>query len=208
MSALFRKDAYLAECTAKVAALTDRGGVVLDQTVFYPTGGGQPGDSGRLIWDGGEVAIAIAVKGDAPDEVIHVAPEGAALPPVGTEVRAILDWDRRHRHMWVHTALHLLSVVIPLPVTGGQISSEKGRLDFDMPEAPGDKQALQHAIDALIAADHAVTDEWITDDELAAIILDRQTASVPPQTTGRKTSKRQKNTAWNTCLYCIPVSLG
>ena len=114
-----------------MTAINDRGGVVLDQTVFYPTGGGQPGDSGTLIWDGGEMPVAVAVKGDAPDEVVHVPAEGAATPPVGTTVTAKLDWDRRLRHMRVHTGLHLLSVVIPLPVTGGSISAEKGRLDFD-----------------------------------------------------------------------------
>ena len=116
---LFREDAYLAECQATVTAINDRGGVILDQTVFYPTGGGQPGDTGGLVWDGGEMAVAVAVKGDAPDEVVHVPAEGAAVPPVGTTVTARLDWDRRLRHMRVHTGLHLLSVVIPLPVTGG-----------------------------------------------------------------------------------------
>lgn len=166
--ALFRDDAYLRSSSATVVAVTDRGGVVLDRTVFYPTGGGQPGDSGRLAWDGGELEIAAAVKGEAPDEIVHVAAEGAALPPVGAAVEARLDWDRRYRHMRVHTALHLLSVVVPLPVTGGQISAGKGRLDFDMPEAPGDKAALEAELLALVAAGHKVTDEWITDADLAA----------------------------------------
>ena len=115
--ALFREDAYLKECTAQVVALTDRGGVVLDRTVFYPTGGGQPGDKGHLVWDGGEMVVATAVKGETPEQIVHVPEEGADLPPVGAEVRAVLDWDLRHRYMRVHTGLHLLSVVIPLPVT-------------------------------------------------------------------------------------------
>ena len=130
---LFRDDAYLRECTAQVTAINDRGGVVLDRTVFYPTGGGQPGDSGILIWDDKEMPVAMAVKGESPDEVVHVPAEGAEVPPVGAQVTARLDWDRRYRHMRVHTGLHLLSVVIPLPVTGGSVTAKKGRLDFQLP---------------------------------------------------------------------------
>lgn len=166
--ALFRQDAYLQSCAARVVGVNERGGVILDRTVFYPTGGGQPGDAGLLRWEGGEAAIATAVKGETPDEVVHVPAEGAALPPVGAEVEAALDWETRHKHMRIHTALHLLSVVIPLPVTGGQIAAEKGRLDFDMPEAPEDKEALTERLQALVAADHAVSETWITDEELEA----------------------------------------
>jgi len=184
--ALFREDAYARECPARVMAVTDQGGIVLDRTVFYPTGGGQPGDSGTLIWPGGETRIDTAVKGQAPDEIVHVPAEGAAAPDPGTEVVARLDWDRRYRHMRVHTALHLLSVVIPLPVTGGAITAEKGRLDFDMPEAPGDKDALQTALSALIAADHAVSADWITDAQLQARPEMVKTMSVkPPMGQGR-----------------------
>jgi misacylated tRNA(Ala) deacylase len=165
---LFRDDAYLRDCSATVTAVNDRGGILLDRTVFYPTGGGQPGDAGALVWAGGEAAIATAVKGEVPDEIVHVPAEGAALPSVGAEVTARLDWDTRHRYMRVHTALHLLSVVIPLPVTGGSISADKGRLDFDMPDAPEDREALERRLNDLIAADHAVTTEWITDAELEA----------------------------------------
>ena len=178
--AIYRDDAYARECQARVVSINDRGGVILDQTVFYPTGGGQPGDSGVLVWDGAEVEIAVAVKGDSPDEVVHVPAEGANIPPVGAEVTAQLDWDRRYRHMRVHTGLHLLSVVIPLPVTGGSISAEKGRLDFDMPEAPEDKEAIEKALNALIQGDHEVTDEWITDEELAAKPEMVKTMSVKP----------------------------
>lgn len=180
--ALFREDAYLKECQARVVAVTDRGGVVLDRSVFYPTGGGQPGDKGRLTWDGGAMAVATAVKGETPEQIVHVPEEGETLPPLGAEVRAALDWDLRHRYMRVHTGLHLLSVVIPLPVTGGQIGVEKGRLDFDMPEAPDDKLALEAALNDLIAQDHVVTDEWITDAELAAKPEMVKTMSVKPPT--------------------------
>ncbi|MEM8538522.1 MAG: alanyl-tRNA editing protein [Pseudomonadota bacterium] len=178
--ALFRDDAYLRETAATVTAVNDRGGVVLDQTVFYPQGGGQPGDSGVLIWDGGETPVAMAVKGDAPEEIVHVPAEGAALPPVGAQVTARLDWEKRYRHMRVHTGLHLLSVVIPLPVTGGSISAEKGRLDFDMPEAPEDKDAIERALVALVEQDHPTSDEWITDAELAANPDMVKTMSVKP----------------------------
>jgi misacylated tRNA(Ala) deacylase len=183
---LFRDDAYLRECTATVTAVNDRGGVVLDRTVFYPTGGGQPGDRGVLQWEGGETPIATTVKGEAADEIVHVPAEGAEVPPVGAQVTARLDWDTRYRHMRVHTAMHLLSVVIPLPVTGGSIGADKGRLDFDMPEAPQDKAALERRLNELIAGDHPVTDEWITDDELAANPNLVKTMSVkPPMGQGR-----------------------
>lgn len=178
--ALFRRDAYLKTCKAHVVEVNERGGVILDRSVFYPTGGGQPGDVGRLAWDGGEMVVATVVKGDTPDQVVHVPAEGSAPPAVGTEVEAELDWDRRYRHMQIHTGLHLLSVVIPLPVTGGQISAEKGRLDFDMPEAPEDKAALEAELNALIERDLAVTDEWITDAELAAQPEMVKTMSVKP----------------------------
>jgi misacylated tRNA(Ala) deacylase len=184
--ALFREDAYLAECTAKVLGINNRGGVILDQTVFYPTGGGQPGDSGTLIWNDGETEIALAVKGDSPDQVVHVLAEDAAVPPMGAEVAVRLNWEKRLRYMRVHSALHLLSVVIPLPVTGGSISAEKGRLDFDMPEAPEDKDALERQLNDLIAGDHLVTTEWISDEELAAKPEMVKTMAVkPPMGQGR-----------------------
>ena len=162
---LFRTDADLAECEARVIGLTPEGGIITDRTVFYPTGGGQPGDSGRIEWDGGALVIATAVKVEGGG-VALVPAEPRALPKPGTALRLVLDWDRRHRHMRVHTALHLLSVVIPLPVTGGQIGADRGRLDFDMPDPPGDVAALEAALNRLITRDLAVTDDWITDAEL------------------------------------------
>lgn len=179
---LFRDDAYLAECQATVVAINDRGGIVLDQTVFYPMGGGQPGDQGTLEWDDKVCEIAVAVKGDTVGEVVHVPAPEQSVPTVGTSITARLNWEVRHRYMRVHTALHLLSVVIPLPVTGGSISAEKGRLDFDMPEAPADKEVLQDQLNALIQEDHTVSDEWITDAELAAKPEMVKTMSVKPPT--------------------------
>ena len=120
------------------------------------------------------------MKGAEPGQIVHVPAEGAAPPPKGADVEAVLNWETRHRHMRCHTALHLLSVVIPLPVTGGQIGPEKGRLDFDMPDAPEDKDALEERLNALISGSHPVTDEWITDEELAARPGLVKTMSVKP----------------------------
>ena len=179
---LFRDDAYLKSCEATVVGVNERGGILLDRTVFYPTGGGQPGDSGRLAWDGGVTTIATAVKGEAMDDVVHVPAEGQAPPPVGTKVLAEIDWDRRHAHMRVHTALHLLSAVLPYPVTGGQISDGKGRLDFDMPELTMPKEEIDEKLNRLVDADHAVSFRWITDDELSAQPDLVKTMSVKPPT--------------------------
>jgi len=183
--ALFRDDAYVRETTGYVQAHTPEGGIILDASIFYPTGGGQPGDSGNLIWDTGTLSIATAVKAEG-DHIALVPAEPVALPPVGTKVIQQLDWERRHRHMRVHTALHLLSVVIPLPVTGGSISAEKGRLDFDMPEAPEDKNYIQAQLNTLISQDLPVTDDWITEAELDANPTLVKTMSVqPPRGSGR-----------------------
>ncbi len=181
---LFRDDPYLKDADGQVTAITDRGGVILNRSVFYPTSGGQTGDQGRLSWSGGACRIALTVKdGDA---VVLVPEEGAALPPVGTAVRQTLDWDARHAMMRLHTCLHLLSVVIPLPVTGGQITPEKARLDFDMPDAPEDKAALEAALNDLITANHPVSQTWITEAELDANPGLVKTMSVkPPRGAGR-----------------------
>ncbi|MFN3641463.1 MAG: alanyl-tRNA editing protein [Gemmobacter sp.] len=176
---LFRADPYLVHADARVIGHTGEGGIVLDRTVFYPVGGGQPGDAGWLDWDGGRVPVATAVRTEGGG-VALVPAEPVVMPPVGAAVFQRLDWDLRYRHMRVHTALHLLSVVIPLPVTGGQIGAGRGRLDFDMPEAPADVAALDEALNALIERDMAVTEAWITDAELAANPGLVKTMSVKP----------------------------
>lgn len=182
---LYRADAYLRDADGVVTATTERGGVVLDAAIFYPTGGGQPGDAGRLTWEGGEMAVATCVKGE-DDEIVLVPPEGATLPEPGTRVRQELDWETRHRHMRVHTAMHLLSVILPLPVTGGAISADKGRLDFAMEEPIEDKEALEAELNALIARDLEVGEDWITDAELDANPDLVKTMSVqPPRGAGR-----------------------
>ncbi|MBA5776434.1 alanyl-tRNA editing protein [Stappia sp. F7233] len=180
---LFRDDAYLKSCEAAVVAVNDRGGIILDRTVFYATGGGQPGDIGHLELDGGKrVDIATTVYGDTKSEIVHVPAEGQPLPGVGEKVAVHLDWDRRFRLMRVHTALHLLSVVLPYPVTGGQIGEGEGRLDFDIPEAILDKDEIAARVNELAAGDHPVTSEWITDAELEANPGLVKTMSVKPPT--------------------------
>ena len=182
---LFRDDAYLREAEATVKAVTSEGGIVLDQSVFYPTSGGQPGDSGTLSWNGRSMDIATTVKGEG-DDVVLIPAEPAPMPDVGQGVTQKLNWDRRYRHMRIHTALHLLSVVIPLPVSGGAIAADKGRLDFDMPDAPEDKAALEDDLNRLIACNMHVTEEWITDAELDAQPDLVKTMSVqPPRGSGR-----------------------
>jgi misacylated tRNA(Ala) deacylase len=182
---LFLSDAYLKSATATVTALTEEGGIVLDRTIFYARGGGQPGDSGTLDWDGGRLPIATAVKGEG-GAIVLVPADAVTLPPVGARVGQRLDWERRYGHMRIHTALHLLSVVIPLPVTGGAVGADKGRLDFDMPDAPEDKALLEGRLNALVTRDLPVTEGWITEAELDANPSLVKTMSVqPPRGAGR-----------------------
>lgn len=179
---LYSADAYARDAAATVIAHTPEGGIVLDKSLFYATGGGQPGDGGQITWPGGALSIAICVKvKDSPEGHLALVPaEPAPLPPIGTQVTQRLDWERRYSHMRVHTALHLLSVVIPLPVTGGQISMGKGRLDFMMPDPLEEKSATERSLNALIEHDFQVTEKWITDAELAANPGLVKTLSVQP----------------------------
>lgn len=183
---LFADDAYRRACDATVVGVQGNA-VELDQTVFYAQGGGQPGDRGTLtLPDGSALAIANAVKGETPGQVLHLLAEGTTPPAPGTKVTAAVDWDRRHKLMRMHTALHLLSAVLPFPVTGGQVGDDKGRLDFDIPEATLDKDEIGAKLNALVAADHSVTSDWITDAELDARPDLVKTMSVqPPRGAGR-----------------------
>lgn len=167
---LFRDDSYLAATEARVTAVTPEGGIVLEQTVFYATSGGQPGDSGQLVrQDGSVLRIETAVHPDGDKTaIVHVAAEGMPRPLPGEIVTAEIDWERRYRLMRMHTALHLLSVVFPFPVTGGSVGEDRGRLDFDMPEVPENLATLEAELNAMVQAGHAVTSEWITDAEMEA----------------------------------------
>jgi misacylated tRNA(Ala) deacylase len=185
---LFREDSYLRSCDARVLSVTDQGGIVLDRTVFYATSGGQPGDAGVLIAaDGRRVPIETAVYTDpAKTEIAHVpAAATPALAP-GDTVSAEIDWDKRYARMRMHTALHLLSAALPFPVTGGSVGDADGRLDFDIPEAGLDKDAITAELARMIAQNARVTSRWIGDDELAANPGLVKTMSVkPPMGTGR-----------------------
>ena len=177
---LFRDDGYLRSSTARVIPADDRG-IRLDRTVFYPTGGGQPGDTGVLrIATGQAITIADTVRGGGPDEVIHIPAPGSALPAPGTELVAEIDWERRYRLMRMHTCLHLLCSIVPGAVTGGQVSDGRGRLDFDVPGLSLDKEMLSGRLNALIDEAHPVGPRWITDAELAAQPELVRTMSVKP----------------------------
>jgi len=185
---LFRADAYQRSAPARITAIAPDGGIVLDQTIFYANSGGQPGDSGYLaLADGTRLAIATAIHPDGDkNAIVHIPAEGQVLPAPGAAATAEIDWERRYKLMRMHTALHLLSVVFPFPVTGGSVGEDKGRLDFDMPEVPDNLEALEARLNAMIAADHSVSTEWITDAEMAARPEMIKTMKVkPPMGQGR-----------------------
>ncbi len=190
---LFRDDSYLKECDARVVAVTEQGGIVLDRTVFYANSGGQPGDTGTLTApDGTHIAIATAVYTDAAkSEIAHMLTKdlpaaGTPALKVGDTVNAAIDWDRRYARMRMHTALHLLSAALPYAVTGGSVGESESRLDFDIPEAGLDKDAITAKVNDMIASDAAVTSRWISDAELEANPGLVKTMSVkPPMGTGK-----------------------
>lgn len=182
---LFRDDAYAQSCEAAVTGVNDRGGILLDRTVFYATAGGQPGDKGTVSFNGQSIAIATAVYDEAKN-VVHV-PATAAELPAGAPVKIALDWAIRYRNMRAHTLMHLLCASVPHPVTGGAISEDGGRIDFDIPEGLiPDKHALAERINSLILEDHPVSIRWITDAEMEANQHLIRTMTVkPPMGTGK-----------------------
>ena len=182
---LYLNDAYQTRAEGRVTGITEQGGIILDQSLFFATSGGQPGDSGILNWDDQDIEITTTLKGEE-GTLILIPAEGATRPAVGQAVTQNINWDMRYAHMRMHTASHLLSVVIPLPITGGAITAVKGRLDFDMPEAPDDKDALTDMLNAIIARNFDVTERWICDAELDANPGLVKTMSVkPPRGAGR-----------------------
>ena len=182
---VFRSEPYKKAMNATVLESGRPGRIVLDRTVFYAAGGGQPGDTGRIDWPNGTSAVVDAVKADS-GRVELVLADDDPVPPVGADILQTLDWDRRYKHMRMHTALHLLSVVIPLAVTGGSVGADKSRLDFNMPNPPSDKAALESELNELIARNLTVSEVWITDEELAANPGLVKTMSVmPPTGTGK-----------------------
>jgi misacylated tRNA(Ala) deacylase len=185
---LFREDSYLKGCDATVVAIEPNGGIVLDRTVFYAASGGQPADRGMLVCKAGTaLPIANVVFTDPGKTIIaHVPAPGAPPVAVGDTVKAEIDWPIRHARMRMHTALHLLSAVLPYPVTGGSVGEAESRLDFDIPDAGLDKDAITAKLAEMIAMDAAVNSRWIADAELEANPGLIKTMSVkPPMGTGR-----------------------
>ena len=185
---LFREDSYLKDCNATVVAIEPNGGIVLDRTVFYAASGGQPADRGTLVTKAGAaIPIANVVFTDPGKTTIaHVPAPGAPAVAVGDTVRAEIDWPTRHARMRMHTALHLLSAVLPYPVTGGSVGEAESRLDFDIPDAGLDKDAITAKLAEMIATDAGVSSRWIADAELEANPGLIKTMSVkPPMGTGR-----------------------
>lgn len=186
MELIFRDNAYEKSCEATVVSVDDAG-IRLDRSVFYPMGGGQPGDSGVLRReDGSEIPIVEARKGKDHEDVVHVPEEGAALPAPGDKITAEIDWDRRHRLMRMHTCMHILCSLIEGDVTGGQVGDVKSRLDFNLPDTSLDKESITAALNRIIEEDHIVTPRWISDEELAANPGLVRTMSVQPPKGGGK----------------------
>jgi misacylated tRNA(Ala) deacylase len=178
---LYEQDGYLQETDAEVVAVREDG-IVLDRTVFYARGGGQPGDSGVLKLPSGEsIEVMDTVKGEG-DEILHLVSAESSLPQPGDRVQAQIDWQKRHLHMRMHTCLHLLCALVDAPVTGGNLNDQKGRLDFDLPESTVDKELLTAALNELIQSGIDTSLEWITDEELAAKPELVKTMSVQPPT--------------------------
>lgn len=177
---LFRDDAYQRACEATVVAVRDNA-VELDCTVFYPMGGGQPGDTGTISG----LRVVDTRKGDG-DAILHLLEPGAAAPAVGDKVEAVIDWARRHRLMRYHTALHLVGAVVKAPVTGGRIGEDKSHLDFDIDMDQLVKEAIEDGVNALVRAGHKTRASWITDAELdARPELVRTMSVAPPRGSGR-----------------------
>jgi len=167
--ALFRDDAYLRTADATVVAINERGGIILDRTIFYATSGGQPGDTGTLERaDGSRIAIAATITGETKDEIIHVPAPEQPVPEIGERVKLAIDWERRHLLMRMHAACHLLTVVCPFPITGAAVSADDSRVDFDAPDAGFTREEVTAGLMELVRADHPIFIRLITDEELAA----------------------------------------
>lgn len=167
--AAFRDDSYLKRIDARVTAIDERGGIILDRTIFYATSGGQPGDTGRLIRsDGSIVTIGAIVTGETKDEIIHVLAEGHPHPEIGETLTLEIDWERRYRLMKMHTACHLLSVIYPYPITGASVAEDDSRVDFDFSQGDYSKEEATARLNDLIRADHPVFVRWITEADLSA----------------------------------------
>jgi misacylated tRNA(Ala) deacylase len=167
MALLFREDAYKRTCSAKVTGVTETGGIILDETVFYGTSGGQPGDTGTITLENGLVVpIGGTVTGETKEQIVHLLEAGGPLPKVGEVVQLELNWQRRFKLMQMHTACHLLSVVCPFPITGAAVAEDDSRVDFDLPDPTFTREFVTEALQKLVAENHPVTLQWIEESEL------------------------------------------
>ncbi|XKL39673.1 alanyl-tRNA editing protein [Nitratireductor sp. L15S-10] len=185
--ALFRDDAYMREGAARVIGINDRGGILLDRTMFYATSGGQPGDTGRFIReDGSIIQIAATVTGETNDEIVHVPAAEQVLPEMGETLQLAIDWERRFKLMRMHTACHLLSVICPFPITGASVNEADSRVDFDLPDASVTKEEVSARLMDLVNGEHPVFTRWISEEDLEANPNLVKSKNVrPPRGTGR-----------------------
>lgn len=170
---LFLEDSYMKTCEAHVVSISDMdnniSGIVLDQTNFYATSGGQPGDCGNIqLADGSTMDIINTIKDKETGCPVLVPAAGMKVPQIGDVITCHVDWDRRYRLMQMHTACHLLSVVCPYPITSANVGETESRIDFDMPEVPGTKQEISNAMMQLVAANHVIYEQWVEEAELDA----------------------------------------
>lgn len=183
----FLDDAYLTACEGTVVAVNEQGGIILDETNFYATSGGQPGDSGHLERaDGTLIAIATTVGGMSRQEIVLVPAHGQVLPVVGEKLTGHIDWQRRYSLMRMHSACHVLSVVCPYPITSAAVGPEESRVDFDLPEAGVTREDITKKMMEIINANHSITAQWISEAELdanASIVKSKNVR--PPRGVGR-----------------------
>ena len=196
---LFRDDAYLKNATSTVVA-ADETGIALAATIFYAAGGGQPGDTGSISWEGGETRVIDTRRGALPGEIVHCVAPATALPAIGTPVTMAIDWERRHRLMRMHTCLHVLTAVVPGPVNGGSVREDSGRLDFDLLGERLDKAEIEARLNEMIGGGAEVGTEWVSEEELAARPELVKTMSVkPPSGFGRVRLLRIKGIDLQAC---------
>ena len=184
MSKLFEENAYIKEFKAKIININiEEKTIELDNTAFYARSGGQPGDIGEIIAENQNIEVKDTIKRD--NKIINIINKTENLDK-GIGIIGKIDWEKRYKHMKMHSALHLMCSVIPLGVTGGQIGYEKSRLDFNDPDKKINKEEIEEKINSLVKDDYEITSEIIDSQ-----ILDEQpelvrTMSVkPPQIDGK-----------------------
>jgi len=183
---LFEQDAYLQHCTATIISVNDSDGIVTNQTVFYPAGGGQPGDIGMIRCKGAEYQIENTIKDRNSGEIVHLLADGEKNLYVGDKVELVINWENRYLNMRMHSALHLLCAVVPCGVTGGQIGAKKSRLDFDIGESTLDKLQITDELNLLVEQAHDVTTMWVDEQTLVDNPELVRTMSVkPPKNSGK-----------------------